>query len=205
MKRIVNKQGKFNLIDDNGEIVYKSNWLDFLGKYHKGYALIKSSKGWNWIDKKGNLLFEDEWFQYTEPIIGCNICIVKPFNQKWEFRKINGELLIPMTFDYYDSWNEGLAAVYDKQKGWNFINYRGNLISPNMWFDSIDCFKENFGVVFIKNKGYNLIDKQGNLISPNMWFDSIIDYFENQTDCILVKVNNKNYKINKKGYIQNLS
>lgn len=74
-----------------------------------------------------------------------------------------------MTFDYYDSWNEGIAAVYDKQKGWNFINYRGNLISPNMWFDSI------------------------------------IDYFENQTDCILVKVNNKNYKINKKGYIQNLS
>ena len=39
------------------------------------------------------------------------------------------------------------------------------------------------------------LDKQGNLISPNMWFDSIIDYFENQTDCILVKVNNKNYII----------
>lgn len=74
-----------------------------------------------------------------------------------------------MTFDYYDSWNEGIAAVYDK------------------------------------NKGYNLIDKQGNLLSPNMWFDSIIDYFENEIDVIHIQVNNKEYKINKKGMIQNLS
>ena len=204
MKRIVNRQGKFNLLDDNGKLVYKSNWLDFLGKYHNGYALIQSSKGWNWIDKNGNLLFEEEWFEYTATTIRYNICIVKPFNDKWQFRKLNGELLTTMTFDYYESFNEGIAAVYDKNKGWNYITKYGNLLSPNMWFDSIDAFMANFGVVFIKNKGYNLIDKQGNLLSPNMWFDNIIDYFENEIDVIHIKVNNKEYKINKKGVIQNL-
>lgn len=44
MKRIVNKQGKFNLIDDNGEIVYKSNWLDFLANIIKVMHLLNHLK-----------------------------------------------------------------------------------------------------------------------------------------------------------------
>lgn len=204
MRRIKNKQGKFNLIDNNGEIVYKSKWLDFLGNFHNGYANIQTSKGWNWIDEHGNLLFDDEWFQYCANVITHKIAIVKPFNEKWQFRKLNGEWLTTMTFDYYDAFNEGFAGIYDKQKGWNFINIKGKILSPNMWFDSIDCFENGFGVVFIKDKGYNLINTQGNVIS-DIWFDEIIDYFESDTNNIHVRIKSNNYSISKNGNIQQTS
>ena len=205
MKRVTNKNGKFNYITDNGDILYKSEWLDFLGKFYNGYANIQTSKGWNWIDMQGHLLFPNEWFQSTETHIACNIAIVHPFNGKWQFRKLNGDLLTPLTFDYYDRFQEGFAEVYDKQKGWNFIDTKGNILSPNMWFDSTDFFENDFGVVFLKQKGWNLINTKGNLLSPNMWFDEIIDYLENENDVIKVRVKNDYYTITAMGEIQKLS
>ena len=80
-------------------------------------------------------------------------------------------ILLSRWVDYISDFYEGLAQVYIKGKGCNFINMNGEFISK-VWFDRVDTFHDGFARVRIDEKGYNLINTNGEIIS-NVWFDDI--------------------------------
>ena len=128
---------------------------------------IKKSK----IEKKGNLKF----YRYN--------------NKYYQFDD-NGNLLKDKHWDYikYDAvgdFNDGLARCRINNKGWNWLNEKGEIISPNQWFDYTGDFNDGFTRCEIKDKGCNWINENGEIISPNQWFDIVYDFKDGFAKCII--------------------
>ena len=142
---------------------------------------IKKSK----IEKRGNLKF----YRY---------------NNKYYQSDDNGNLLKDKHWDYikydevYDFYN-GLAKCRIKDKGYNWVNEKGEIISPNQWFDHVYDFNDGFVRCEINDKGMNWVNENGEIISPNQWFDKVYDFNDGFAIC---GINNKGYNwINKNGEI----
>ena len=110
---------------------------------------IKKSK----IEKKGNLKF----YRYKN---------------KYYQSDDNGNLLKDKHWDYikydvlYDFYND-FVKCYIKNKGYNWINEKGEIISPNQWFDFVDSFNDGFAMCKIGDKWYK-IDTNGNIIDKEL-------------------------------------
>lgn len=65
---------------------------------------------------------------------------------------------------------------------YNYVNFKGELLSPKQWFDEgTDFYKqyddgEPVAQVSIYNEGTNFLLPNGNLVSPNLWFDAVYDF-----------------------------
>ena len=115
-------------------------------------------------------------------LIGQNFYNVFKPNNKWNNildnalqRLKNGEHPI-VVFDNCSSFSNGYAIVELMGKQ-NFIDIKGNLLSPNQWFDECFDFKEGHACVE-NNLGYNFIDTKGNILSKNQWFENCFDFKE---------------------------
>lgn len=64
----------------------------------------------------------------------------------------------------------GFAKV-KSNRGWNYIDRKGALLSPSEWFSIVSDFIEGFGIVCSRkhNDGCNFINTKGEIISPR-WF-----------------------------------
>lgn len=78
-----------------------------------------------------------------------------------------------MWFKYNDTFYHGLARVQREDNKWNYIDEKGNLLSPNRWFNYNVAFYYSFASVQREDKLWNIIDTNGNILSPNQWFTSI--------------------------------
>src|SRR5574343_463483 len=142
---------------------------------------IKNSK----IKKRGNLKF----YRY---------------NNKYYQSDDNGNLLKDKHWDYIkydvvDDFYDGFARCRINNKGWNWLNEKGEIILPNQWFDEVNYFYKGFATCKINNKGYNWINEKGEIISPNQWFDYADNFYDGFAMC---RINNKGWNwINKKGEI----
>ena len=123
--------------------------------------------------------------------IGLSKGLIKFYNN------INPLFLPYMKYDYVSNFYDGCAKVKLNSK-WNFIDMKGNLVSPSQWFDYVFKFFNGYATVRINNK-YNLINTRGKLLSPNLWFDSVGNFFNGYT---ISKLNGKWYKIDTKGNIE---
>lgn len=80
-------------------------------------------------------------------------------------------------FDFVDKFYEGFALVFIKNKGWNFINTNGELIS-DWWFYYAYHFVNGFAKVRIMSRGWNFIKPDGNFLRDDMWFDNVDNFSE---------------------------
>ena len=80
-------------------------------------------------------------------------------------------ILLSRWVDAIGYFHEGLANVFIRGKGYNFINTNGDFISK-VWFDAVKNFQDGFAMVYIQGKGCNAIKTSGEFISK-VWFDSI--------------------------------
>ena len=102
--------------------------------------------------------------------IGLSKGLIKFYNN------INPLFLPYMNYDYVSNFYDGCAKVKLNSK-WNFIDMKGNLVSPSQWFDNIFNFFNGYAIVKLNNK-YNLINTRGKLLSPNQWFEDTGDFFD---------------------------
>ena len=102
--------------------------------------------------------------------IGLSKGLIKFYNN------INPLFLPYMKYDYVSNFYDGCAKVKLNSK-WNFIDMKGNLVSPSQWFDNIFNFFNGYAIVKLNNK-YNLINTRGKLLSPNQWFEDTGDFFD---------------------------
>lgn len=92
---------------------------------------------------------------------------VKNNLNKFNF-KLNNSLLSPnQWFDYALVFVNGFAPIKMNDKGWNFINTKGELLSPNQWFDDGFFFDTNGFAKVILNNNKFYIDINGSLHKKN--------------------------------------
>jgi hypothetical protein len=123
------------------------------------------------------------------------------YNNKYYQSDDNGNLLKDKHWDYikYDElydFNDGFAKCKISNKGMNWLNENGNLVSPNQWFDDVYDFYNGFAKCEINNKGWNWINENGNLVSPNQWFGVVRDFNGGFAMC---EIKNKYNWINENG------
>ena len=97
-------------------------------------------------------------------------------------------------FDDSLCFSKGFARVKLNNK-WNFINTKGELVSPNRWFDKCDYFSNGFGRVMLNGKE-NFITVKGEILFPDQWFDWCGSFVNG---CAVVNLDYKYNFINTKG------
>ena len=96
-------------------------------------------------------------------------------------------------YDFVGRYSDGFAQVRIGLK-WNYIDTRGNLLSPQ-WFDDVYTFRRGHGIVKLYHRGENLINAQGHLVS-DMWFDEAWNFRKGEARVV---VDGKEYRINTNG------
>ena len=138
------------LIDKQGNIIFptKKSKIDLIVKasrsfsYNNNRILVRSGSDFKIIDTHENTIVKyGEYDRIVFPTLNCipteNLVPVRK-NNKWGFVDINnGNLTIPLKYDYCFSFSDGLALV---QKGnWQgFIDKSGKVIIDNYQYDTFD-------------------------------------------------------------------
>lgn len=187
---------KWNLINQNGELINPNRWYNWIGNFNEGFAKVKlKNRDWNFINQNGDIAFPDKCF-CTVDDFSEGYAKVELRGQGCNFINQNGDYLSPnQWFDYAYDFSEGYAKVYLIGKGWNLINQNGKYLSPNQWYDETGNFREGFAWVELNYK-YNFINQNGDLLSPNQWFDNV-DFF--REGFARVNLNGEGNFINQKG------
>ena len=82
-----------------------------------------------------------------------------------------------MKLIFQDKFIDGFAKVQRDDYLWNFINTKGEILSPNMWFMDVFDFTNNFARVRrIEDGLWNFIGVQGNIISSTQWFAFVANF-----------------------------
>ncbi|WP_316831889.1 SEL1-like repeat protein [Pedobacter aquatilis] len=93
-----------------------------------------------------------------------NLIQVKDSAGNIGYKDKSGKLVIPYKYRIAGEFSEGLAYVWEKEKGEGFINNQGEVVIPLMYEDTQD-FHE--GVAAVKlNKKWGYVDKSGKQIVP---------------------------------------
>ena len=61
---------------------------------------------------------------------------------------------------------DGIFIIMRKDGKWNYMNTKGNLLSPNMWFSTACPFFDGFAKVQNQRRKWNIINMQGEFICP---------------------------------------
>lgn len=72
---------------------------------------------------------------------------------------------------------DGIFIIMREDGKWNYMNTKGNLLSPNMWFKSAYPFFDGFAKVQNQHRKWNIINKQGEFIYPK-WFVWIGEFYK---------------------------
>ena len=201
---------EYNLLDKNGNLVF-DYWYhtsdDKPLSFHDGYACVKNKNGCNYIDRKGNLLCKEDFYDVKEFHDGY--AVVETERGKFTYIDTKGN---PISDNYYEeaeNFNEGYAKVVIDGKDY-FIDTKGNRTfdesyyknNPNIKYENFSSYIESdlvegYAVVCVDNK-YNYIDVNGNLLSKDKWFSEAYTFSEGLAR---VKIDDKIEVIDNKGTI----
>ena len=214
-KQYIDREGNEYTFDAFADLVQKKlqsgarpeDVFDKVAEYRDGFARVKLSGKWNYIDTNVNLVSPKQWFDYCNNFNG-GFAIIE-LNDKENIINANGELFVG-DFNSTDNWFdrcspflEGFAVIINKGKC-NLINQNRQLITDfptadesikGEWFDNCYSFKDGLAVVQL-NRKENYIDTEGNLLSPNQWFDECNGFYNG---IAVVKLNEKQNYIDIEG------
>ena len=134
----VKLNGKYNIINKNGEIL-SDKWFDaILNSIFKDGYQVKLNDKYNIINKNGEYLF-DKWFDSIFNSIIKDGYQVK-LNDKYNIINNNGEYLFDKWFDRIVLFKKDYCEVTLNGK-YNIINKNGEILSDK-WFDDKDDAEE---------------------------------------------------------------
>jgi hypothetical protein len=165
--------------------------------------IVELNGKFNFIKNKKCIF--DKWFDEIMDL-GENIKGVKikcQTNSKYNIIDSNYNLITPMWVDLLSYSSEGAIPIFINEKGWNYINKKGKLISPNLWFDKLHDFKYGLAPIHIKDKGWNYINHRGELVFGETNFSFAFTFKEKFALISNKRVGSKEYLnyINLKGEI----
>jgi len=154
--------GNYGYIDKTGRFVIAPQFGIAFG-FSNGLARIQTEDYKNgYIDKSGRVVFWDK--RNTEDFFGNRALFKTDGNMpdsKTGYLDVTGEEAIAPTFDWGETFSEGVACVSRNKKA-RFIDGRGNVVIP-FRFDSCRGFSEGLAAVAIQDQ-WGYIDKSGNVV-----------------------------------------
>lgn len=191
--QIVERQGKFFLIQKNGKISV-DDYYDFIRSTEEGISLVQRDDTYNILDEYTGKLISSEWFKGVSIFVD-GVCKVCNNEGAFNFLRKDGTLLSETWFDGCGNFTGNFAKVQACGKS-NYLTKSGQIVSET-WFDSVSSFA--FGFAVVKNEGVkNYMDEKGHLLSK-IWFDDC-QAFE-QVGVGIVKLHDKYNCIRKTGYL----
>src|SRR6056297_1414971 len=171
----VEKKGKYGFIDARTRkqvIPCKYKKADF---FINGYARVKDSINWKIIDKKGNVVVEYPYIEYTYNVHTDIIPVAKSDTGKYGIMNARGELVVPLKYDKIKSFamlrDVNNFIVFQRDGKWGVIDRFGNIIIPflyaheNKSFSGV-FFADNQRFLVKKNGKYGLVNYKNEFIIP---------------------------------------
>lgn len=188
--------GKYGYINDVGSVVVQCKYWD-AQSFSEGLAYARDNEGRGFINTNGEFVVreDDRWEVNSSYQFRNGIAIVYTWNKETSecfYGCINteGELVIPLVWDYIWRSADDRMWVRDKNDQWGVIDEKGNAVVPCQYKKDKDVdffFQCSFSVFVDAHNRRGVFGEQGNLIVPfgdwkeiNLpWNDSIFGDFIN--------------------------
>lgn len=168
---MVHKGDKYGFIDKLGNEVIPCIY-DFLPgrlnyNFHDGLAFVMQGEKHFFINKEGKEAFP---YNYDYATYFSDGLAVVGKGDKYGYIDTNGKEVISLTDKYIgESFSDGLAAVWNDDGKYGFIDKKGDLLIPYTFEDhdginGAGYFNEGLAIVY-KNDKPSCIDKNGNELS----------------------------------------
>ncbi len=186
---------KYGYIDKNDSFSLYPKY-DYANGFWGEYAFVEVDGKRLYINKYGNVIPESE-VNYARKTSSDLVAEIQ--NNKYGFINNEGKFIITPKYHAAQDFSEGLAAVWDENYNWGYINEKEEKIitidfkktgNSNMRIEDLSGFHE--GLAWTKwNNKYGYIDKKGAVVIQPL-FDITTDFSEGLA-CV--------YKNGKWGYI----
>jgi hypothetical protein len=195
MKLMVKKNGgSWSYIDDKGA-VQRELQVDEAFNFSEGLSMIRLYSCIGYINEKFKVVVEPKYGVYSSCFKEGRavVCTPKAFDpnvQKYGYIDKYGKEVIPLIFEYANSFSEGVAGVQKNDK-WGVIDTRGNLVIDFKYDMLSDCVNGLF--LFAIDYKIGIMDKRGNelavskKIDEDIFHEDIYDLFFNFENLQLVK------------------
>ena len=143
----VEKDGKYNYINEKGELYSSNKWYREASDFYNGVAsaIERGSAYYTYIGK-GITGFDDKKMLKAGPFEG-DYAVVKT-EQGYNVVNRNGDYILPEFYDYIDNFSCDRAVV-GKNNLYNYIMIHNNSASflSEKWFTSASAFKNGYAKV----------------------------------------------------------
>lgn len=160
---IANENGKYNIINSDGCLIFDKWWLVDVDEFKNGYAKVymaSQSQGLiiNFIDMDGKIVSK-EWFVDAGNFHDgfARVEKVIKYAKRWNFIDTNGHFISEDWFDDVSNFKDGYAIVsVDRENGHkeNVINTSGYLM-VDIWYDRC-CPKSNGEIMVMRGAGSDI-------------------------------------------------
>lgn len=174
-RAVVNDQEGFKVIDENGNILFKSD--NFIGEFQDGKAqFTKVDQNGQWlygyINREGDIIIPAKYLSAAD--FNNGKAVVQPKDGEYQIIDEQGNILQTFNYAYVGEMREGLLPFKENQDGkFGFIDEVGKVkISPQ--FSSVSVFQDGRAVVNTSENflnQYGLIDKKGQFMIPPIYND----------------------------------
>lgn len=156
---LIVKDQKYNLINPNGELLFKK-WYEHLDIPYGGFTAVRENNKYNYLDMNENLL-SDTWFDYAKPFEDNN-AVVRLNNQDYLLDD-KGNLSKSSYFEIYSSRNGYRVVMRDGR--YNLISKDGETTSDT-WFPYSYYEVQDNNLRLVENSEglKNYVDIKGNPI-----------------------------------------
>lgn len=160
----------YGFIDKSGAFVFKEKWYG-AGDFCKGLAPVSSESGYNYINKKGEIVLQGNW-SYADAFLDSGLAwVIK--EKDWYMIDTSGnrvtELFVGISFGGRPRYIDGLAMI-ESETGFGFVDIYGKVVVPPQWGYGNAHFSEGLCMVKDKNtEKYGFIDKTGTIVIPCIW------------------------------------
>lgn len=200
---VQNNELKWGAIDDENNIIIPFLYSEYFNfQYSEPFhfeakaTFVKNKLGkYGFIDKKGIATTE---FKYDSTIRLSNGCFLVKIDNKSGLVDKNGKELIKPFYDFINTSSDDILIV-GKDKKYYFLKLDNLSVDNKIGYDYIDSFMSNDSdkeFILVRKDGlYGFIDINENIVIPIIYENArpFIDNFAS------VKLNGKNYIINKSG------
>lgn len=160
LAKVTTVHGESYFIDENNNAVIRPD-TDWYLKFENGYAEIRKSGKYGFIDKIGQTVIEPRFDGIWRGFNKEGFAIVQQDNKYGTIDK-NGDFLIKPVFEEVNEFSEGVMSAKNQDGKYGFIDINGNTVI-DFKFDNVGKFSE--GLSSFRNgskKGF--INKLGEVV-----------------------------------------
>jgi hypothetical protein len=187
----IEKDGKYNFIDNRGEILSKDQWFDYVLPFENGYSIVGKQNKENFLGRDGklvsNIWFDDikELAEGQIPLLSYRYLLINGYEANlWDEK--NNRIAFERWFERVNSAQRLLDVTYPTRETM-LLDWRGIPVLPDKLSTVYEGSYGYFHITSLNGKE-NLIDvlsSKGELISKE-WFDSVSN-FSHGKQCIKVR------------------